>query len=390
MGFSKDRPSVDVSIVHPLPATNRASLPRGASWARWLVPPRGANRTRRHLRPGVARFRARSVLAVPPGFDGLLCTIPCRFVAPCSRPWGSPRFRRRSALLPPPARDDLPKEAPRARDPRAMCRTPPFPWRVHPSELFPRRQPRRVTAADALSPSGGLGATAPAFPEEGRAAARGNATDLKALIHRRVRCDPAAFPPEGRPMLPWASDPREDRRLRSGVLGAALAVTSHDAWTARTVARCPAGAGNARRTGRGTFPTSLTRLPVRTRTTEVAQARGPDRPPSPEGRRHATSWEAATRWRGALPACRPRDEDRCRAPRGPAAAPARGASSFPFAGGTSAWTGKPGPAGTVPLGRRAPKHSFPGTRQGLSATLPADTAEAVTRGRESWKTLDPP
>ena len=50
-----------------------------------------------------ATFRTRSVLAVPPGFDGLLrracgpktavLSTVCRFVAPCSRSWGSPGFR---------------------------------------------------------------------------------------------------------------------------------------------------------------------------------------------------------------------------------------------------------------------------------------------------------
>jgi hypothetical protein len=33
----------------------------------------------------VARLRARSALAVPPGFDGLLRVTPCRFIAPCNR-----------------------------------------------------------------------------------------------------------------------------------------------------------------------------------------------------------------------------------------------------------------------------------------------------------------
>jgi hypothetical protein len=49
--------------------------------------------TRPDIRRGFACSHARSVLAVPPGFDGFLRTAPCRFVAPCSRPWGSPRFR---------------------------------------------------------------------------------------------------------------------------------------------------------------------------------------------------------------------------------------------------------------------------------------------------------
>jgi len=59
-----------------------------------------------HLRPGNANSRTRSVPAVPPGSDGLLCAVPCRSVAPCSRPWGSSRFRlwRDSSARAPPHR----------------------------------------------------------------------------------------------------------------------------------------------------------------------------------------------------------------------------------------------------------------------------------------------
>lgn len=46
------------------------------------------------LRPGAATSRTRSALAVPPGFDGFLRATLCRFVAPCCRSWGSPRFGR--------------------------------------------------------------------------------------------------------------------------------------------------------------------------------------------------------------------------------------------------------------------------------------------------------
>jgi len=224
LGFSKDRPSVDISIEHPLPVTVRACQPRGTRWPGGSTRPEGQERTRRLLRPGVASLRARSALAVPPGSDGLLCSIPCRFVAPCSRPWGSPRFR--GAPGSPPAAcatKNLPKEALTAKDQRANRQAPPFPWRFHPSELSPRRELCRVTAADALSPSSEARCRRPTFPEEGRAAVRGDATDLKALFHRRVRCDSPAFQPARRPMLPWASDPREDRRLRLRGLGAASA-----------------------------------------------------------------------------------------------------------------------------------------------------------------------
>lgn len=72
MGFSSC-PSAVPSGVRPLPV-----------WA-----PEGVV----DLRPGAARSQARSVHVVPPDFDGLLRTSPRRSVAPCRRPWGSPRFR---------------------------------------------------------------------------------------------------------------------------------------------------------------------------------------------------------------------------------------------------------------------------------------------------------
>jgi hypothetical protein len=48
------------------------------------------------LRPELATARTRSALAVPPGFGGFLRASLCRFVAPCSRPWGSPGCGLRS------------------------------------------------------------------------------------------------------------------------------------------------------------------------------------------------------------------------------------------------------------------------------------------------------
>lgn len=81
--------------------------------------------------------RARSVLAVPPGFDGFLRAPRRRSVAPCTRSWGSARFRlHRSRTSLDAARD--------------LC--PPRRRASHPSELSPRRPPYRVTAALALSP----------------------------------------------------------------------------------------------------------------------------------------------------------------------------------------------------------------------------------------------
>jgi hypothetical protein len=69
--------------------TSLRAVPDGASVPRDVYT-RG--RSVRH-RPGVATLRTRSALAVLPGFDGLLRLTPCRFVAPCCRSWGSPRFR---------------------------------------------------------------------------------------------------------------------------------------------------------------------------------------------------------------------------------------------------------------------------------------------------------
>jgi hypothetical protein len=100
LGLSKDRPSIDISAWCPLPVER----PRSAGWLRraalWCSPgrrgPRGASRVLgrgRDHRPGDAIFRTRSVLAVPPGCDGLLHQAPCRLVASCCRSWGSPRFR---------------------------------------------------------------------------------------------------------------------------------------------------------------------------------------------------------------------------------------------------------------------------------------------------------
>jgi len=63
------------SIVRPLPICPKTSL-----WSEVATP------------------RTRSVLAVPPGFDGFLRSMACRFVAPCFRPWGPPSFPR---CLPP-------------------------------------------------------------------------------------------------------------------------------------------------------------------------------------------------------------------------------------------------------------------------------------------------
>jgi len=96
LGLSKDRPSVDMSFSRPLPDCAPTLRSLTAS-----VDPR-KRRSRAILRPEAAMPPTRSTLAISRGFGGLLRLEPCRFVAPCSRPWGSPGFR--TVSLPVPAR----------------------------------------------------------------------------------------------------------------------------------------------------------------------------------------------------------------------------------------------------------------------------------------------
>jgi len=71
--FSKDRPSA-VRVARVL---SRLTLPKGSA-----------------LRLNAAKRRTPSAFVVLPDFGGLLRMRPCRFVAPCSRPWGSSGFAR--------------------------------------------------------------------------------------------------------------------------------------------------------------------------------------------------------------------------------------------------------------------------------------------------------
>jgi hypothetical protein len=82
------------------------------------------------LRRENATAHARAALAVSHDFDGLLRLAPCRFVAPCCRSWGSPRFRF--------ARSGCPGFA-LPRDPDALCWLT-FPVAPYPSKLSPRHQ----------------------------------------------------------------------------------------------------------------------------------------------------------------------------------------------------------------------------------------------------------
>jgi len=71
MWISKEHPSTDINCLRPVPVF----LPRESD-----------------LRSCAAKRRTPSVSAVPPGYDGLLRKLPCKFVSPCSQPWGSSCF----------------------------------------------------------------------------------------------------------------------------------------------------------------------------------------------------------------------------------------------------------------------------------------------------------
>jgi len=174
MGFIKDRPSTGApSGVH-----SRTSK---------LV-----------LRPEAATPRTRSALVVPPDFGGLLHPTACRFVAPCSRPWGSPCFR--SAV----------------RGPKTPGRSP-FPMAPHPSKRFPPEQPLPRQSGEPGSPRRlalpPLVRAAPSFARRVATVRAGGAS----LPSTSGLCStlesvagPLALPPAVRPMLPWASIQQRD------------------------------------------------------------------------------------------------------------------------------------------------------------------------------------
>jgi len=117
----------------------------------------------------------------------------CRFVAPCSRSWGSPGFRLLYGFWPP-----------------ADLVGPLFeviPTGVHPSKLFPLQQPSARHRAPLLrrgGPSREGGARSPSGVPSRRWSVASpfpcchgfvlRVLDLKAFIHRRVRCRYTTFP----------------------------------------------------------------------------------------------------------------------------------------------------------------------------------------------------
>jgi hypothetical protein len=169
LGFIKDRPSASTDAVRPLPGGPRPAL-----------------------RPGAAILRTRSALAVLPDYGGLLHSTPCRFVAPCIRPWGSPRFRSALALRP-----------------KARGEGSPSPVAPHPSKLSP---PRQVAARH------------------------------HAPIPSR-RC--SGFPVSSPPVLPRLGPGPSDLRSTSGFCSAAKSVAACRRCH-RQAARCSLGLGPRR------------------------------------------------------------------------------------------------------------------------------------------------
>lgn len=101
--------------------------------------------------------RARSVLAVPPGFDGFLRASRCRSVAPCTRSWGSARFElhRRGRLSTSLTISALPGTAPHTLQsfPLTDRRTAsPRPLPSHRSSATTRAAPRSQGFSLSMSP----------------------------------------------------------------------------------------------------------------------------------------------------------------------------------------------------------------------------------------------
>jgi hypothetical protein len=144
-------------------------------------------------------LHTRSVLVVPPDFDGFRHDVPCRSIAPCSRPWGSLRFGnlRRS--------------------------TSSIPWSAWPFGAFPS------LVATIASPGLPLFTATHAFPpllqtEPASISAHWleSSPDLKALLHQRVRCHRLVLPrTDARCSLGLWTDMTANRRAvpRHGAVG---------------------------------------------------------------------------------------------------------------------------------------------------------------------------
>jgi hypothetical protein len=143
------------------------------------------------LRLGDANLQTRSALVVSLDSDGLLRSTPCRFVAPCNRPWGSPRFRR--APFPLSEDSGLGVCLPRCASPyeafpsaTARCASP---------RPMPSRRCSRLPVPDPL-----------VLPRSSPSPFTAHSTSRLCSIAKSV-ADPPVLPLTACPMLPWAWSP---------------------------------------------------------------------------------------------------------------------------------------------------------------------------------------
>lgn len=212
------------------------------SWGSSIAPPSTQPSLRRHppgpsprLRLGTARSRACSALAVPPGFSGFLRSEQIRrsarstvrgFVAPRSRPWGSPSFGL-------PGSASQPNRRPEGRGPEGPGESSPVANTLRSVLLLGSRRPcrHRVSSFRTRSRSpAGVPSRRWSRARSRVATPRCAALDLRAFFHRGVRCVRATLPSRDRSMLPWALD-----RLVSDA--AARIAPPSSRWTFRLAAR---------------------------------------------------------------------------------------------------------------------------------------------------------
>jgi hypothetical protein len=218
------------------------------SWGSSIAPPSTQPSLRRHppgpsprLRLGTARSRACSALAVPPGFSGFLRSEQIRrsarstvrgFVAPRSRPWGSPSFGL-------PGSASQPNRRPEGRGPEGPGESSPVANTLRSVLLLGSRRPcrHRVSSFRTRSRSpAGVPSRRSSRARLRVATLRCAALDLRAFFHRGVRCVRATLPSRDRSMLPWALDrlvptlPRFSRRP---------ALAGRSAWRPEPLRRPP-------------------------------------------------------------------------------------------------------------------------------------------------------
>jgi hypothetical protein len=141
------------------------------------------------LRRVAATLRARSALAVPPGFGGLLRIDTARA---CCIPHPVVGFAKFQAHVAGASEEVLTGE--------------PSPLASHPSKHFPRQQPYRVTAADTFSPFHRPGSPFGARRRARRGLLGWQPTSRCCSTGESVACGPA-LPPARCSMLPWALIP---------------------------------------------------------------------------------------------------------------------------------------------------------------------------------------